>query len=274
MKEIIVKFNFSDELGTDEEFIKEFQNNIEWQIYYFTLKDHFGEKNFFLSDKRLLDKGFIKAISAKSNYKWCESIKVAFDSATEPIFSGCLLNDSEISTLQTVIYNIYQKFGRKGINDARNLYIAQGLFDSFISTIVVQDDEDIYDLEVDYMEHEEGKIVKILELANSEYNPEKRVMDALSTKALVNYPNENVKSALFKFPQLLYKETGELIEEEEILTLEEQIEKLLPDREQLELDEKMYWESINACEKIYLEKNLDKLPLKQNPQQYQKMKNS
>lgn len=273
MKEIIVKFNFSDELGTDEKFIKEFQNNIDWQIYYFTLKDHFGESNFFLSDKRLLDKGFIKAISAKSNYKWCEKFKYAFDSAAEPFFSGCLLDDKDISTLQSVLYNIYKKFGRKGINDARNLYIAQGLFDAFTSTIVVQDDEDIYDLEVDYMEHEEGKIVKTLELTNSEYNPEKRAMDALSTKVLVNYPNENVKSALFKFPQLLYKETGELIEEEEILALEEQIESMLPESGQLELNEKMYWASIDACEEIYLEKNSDKLPRKESAQQYQKKKN-
>lgn len=266
MKSINIKYSFSEELIEDKEFIKEFINNVDYQVYYLRLKEHFGENSFFLSDKRVLDKGFIKAISSKSNYKWNSKFKEqSFDPLFYPAYSGCLLNDDEIEKFQTIVYDIYDKFGRKGLNDARNIYLAQGLMDDFNILITIDDKEDIYDLEID--DFFDGK--KIFIINNLEYDPKQRIFDVLKTKVFVNYKNENAKSALFGFPQLLYNENKELISEYEIKELLDRITESLPE-ETMELDYDLYYFAVEECKNIYLEKFSEKIPRKKKNKEYTK----
>ena len=249
MKDINIKISFSEELIKEKEFIKEFRKNIDYQIYYLKLKDHFGNQNFFLSDKRLLDKGFIKAISGKGNYKYSKNYDIYFDSIFELGYSKESLEPSQIKEIQTLVFDIYEKYGRKGITTARNMYLSQALIDK-TNYIIIKDEDDEYDL--DTVDRDNN--TKLLILNNDKYDFKTRVFDVFNSKIFFNYLNENAKSALFKFPQLLYDENNEFIDELEILEILSRITELLPVNS-LELDEDLYSIAIEECKNIYLEKN-------------------
>lgn len=256
MKNINIKISFSEELMQDKEFIKEFRNNIDYQVYYLKLKEHFGKQEFFLSDKRVLDKGFIKAISGKGNYKYSKNLDIYFDAIFEPGNSKSSLLPEQIEEIQTLVFDIYEKYGRKGLNDTRNISLSQAMIDK-MNYILIKDDQDEYDLDI----VDELSNTKILVLNNEKYNFKQRVFDILKCKLFINYLNDNVKSALFNFPQLLYDENNELIDELEMLEMLTRISNLLP-ANSFELDDDLYSIAIEECKNIYLEKHNDLIPKK------------
>lgn len=258
MKNISIKFSFSDELIQEKGFIKDFRENLDYQIYYLNIKEHFGKQQFILSDKNILDKAFVKAISGKGNYKYSKHSDVYFDSLFEPVYSGKNLTEKEIKNIQTLVFDIYEKYGRKGLTEARNLYLSQGIMD-IPNYILIKDSEDIFDLEYD----SEIENIKILELNNKEYDSKKRIFDVLNNKLFIKFKNENAKSALFRFPQLLYNEHNELIEEAEMVEMLTRITNSLPQEDNIsELDEMLYYLAIEECTNIYIEKNYEKIPKK------------
>lgn len=118
--------------------------------------------------------------------------------------------------------------------------------------VEVFDPNDIYDLS--YVSRE-AEYVKIIELDHKKYSSVQRVFDALNSVCFIGCSNENVKSALFSIPDLLYDSEGNFLEEECILELLKNVLSRIDWEIDVLLNEEDYWKVHKICRQIYFEKN-------------------
>lgn len=251
--ESIVKDSLVRKIYNDESFRRNYDilNNImgEWCS--------FGRFIVYYLD--FLNEEFIQALdfdNSKDNLRFDDrNGKDFFDPIVQPCFRDSLFTEDDLACLQYTLIRVYKKRGKEGLRDLRTMNFAQGILST--RYIEIEDPEDLYDLPV-YQILPHMQNCKVITLSTSFFSPVRRTMDFLETKLRFDFPNENIKSALFEFPHLLYNEQNELLNDFMILDLYDRIERKMTDKKTKTLNYDSFWEASYICDQIYLEDNLDK----------------
>lgn len=252
-------YYFDSNKFTDED-LKTFNDSFHLIDNYDLLKIMFSlnpkDCEFFaIYEKEILSDQFIENFRYGMNNRWSSKDRLAFDPAIHPLFSGYCLSEKEMMNIQKVLVTVNKKYGSIGLEKLREINLAQGLME-IEHYIPVFDPNDRYDLPAD--ELREGTEYKEILLDKSEYDPVRRTLDVLNCEIFINYSNENVKSALFSMPHLLYDEQGIFLDDQSISDLLQMVSKRLGEPKEITLNYEDMWKATNICYQIYLEKNLEK----------------
>lgn len=254
----VKEYRFNEECFTETD-LEQFKDNYEMRRNYDAIKRYFEDycDYFAIHDKELLTDSFIQNFKYGMNNRWCDHRKVAFDPAIQPLFSGNSLNENDLYEIQKALATVNKKYGEKGLTSVRGINLAYGVFEQHIE---IFDPNNLYDLPVDYLF--DKKDYKVIVLDTKEYSLSQRALDALSCPVFISYPNENIKSALFSMPYLLYDEEGNFLDQASIFDLLQEIySRILTS---LKLEEESFFQALEICEQIYLEKNLEQYQYKNN----------
>lgn len=254
------EYRFNEECLTETEF-ESIKDNQKIKQNYSTIKRYFeGYCDYFaIHDKGILTNNFIQNFKYGMNNRWHPYRKTAFDPAIQPLFSGCLLNEKDLFQIQKVLVQVNAKYGEEGLKKIRGINLAHGVYEQHIE---IFDPNNLYDLPTnDLCDREEKKVIV---LDPKEYSFEKRALDALNCPILIYYPNENVKSALFSMPYLLYNEKGNFLDQTFIFELLEKISSRIKLPTTSQLEEVSFYHALEICKYIYLEKNLEQYQYQNN----------
>ncbi len=262
------QFNFEGERLNTPEFVETFKRDYSMQKNYDHLRRAFSipfgetilEGEFTIYDGTLLTPEFMQAFKFGMHNRWDSTLGEAYDPALNPSMSGCLVSREDLKKIETTLAAIFELFGENGLRLAREFNLAQSIID-ICHYIKVDDPEDIYDLPVI-----RNTTKKELVLDYEDFDPIARCIDAFTSSLFSFYPNENIKSALFAVPQLLYAD-GKFISPSELHILLTEIESSLSSTE-VKLDNKTYKEALDICLDIYVRNNKESFPRKGNVKQY------
>ena len=257
-------YYFADNI--DDMFLSRFKADEDLQHNYEALERRFGldeEDSLVIYDSALIESGFIASFCI-NDLKCDLSKNCYFDPAVDPYVSGCLNKEKDIETIQKTLAAIYEKYGRIGLFKAKSFHLAQGVMD-YEYLIPVDDPDNKYDLPVEHDYHVYGDEQKVFIYNNADYNPIKRTFDVISWDVFNTCSNENIKSVLFAFPALIYKNgnaDNEHISDEELMLLINRIQSQLKDDSKQSLNTEDFWNIFHICSKIFLEKYQCTFPLK------------
>jgi len=253
----------------DYDFIKKFEDDYHLQRNYKIIEHAFNQngdfcENFIIYDKDILSNEFLENFQYGMNNRWHNFHKCAFDPAINFLIHECCLTAEELKLIQKTLIYINNKYGKEGLEKIRGLYFAGGMAYRY-HCIEVLDIHNQYDLPYLFDEYNEDGYKEIM-LDKYDYSPFKRIDDALNSKVFINYHDENVKSALFSIPHLLYNEDGSFISNEEIFILLNEcstklksiIEKSKTENYSEILNDKDYESAINIYKQIYRDRELYK----------------
>lgn len=260
-------FYFSDERADREGFLEIFTRNYNMQKNYFHLEraleipfgDSIVEGKFTISNIDILSDEFMDALKLGMHNRWNSKLKESFDPILHPSFYESLVNQEDLERIQSTLWAIYKRYGEVGLVAARGLNLAHAICDSS-HYIPLEDKEDKYDLE-----SSNGK--KVLFLEADLFDPITRTLQALGCDDFVFYPNENVKSALFAMPYLLYR-GDDMISVHEIRMLLREIECSLPQPVEPTLDRDTYYAALEVAKRLFVKYHEDFIPRKESPKQY------
>lgn len=248
------KFYFDDSLLEDSTFLEEFDSDNYHQLEEMFLPD--DRRSFLLCRKELITDEFIEDFQFGMNSRWSKKDHKFFDPAIVPYTSDSYLNKQDMFNIQSALAEIYTYYGKEGLKIARGINLAHGLM-SVDRCIDIPDDNDEYDLPIN-----DNNNHKLITLTYDNFDPVKRSLDAMGCSVLTNYPNENVKSALFFMPEILYH-NGRMLSYRKIQELIQIVEEYLPVSSNTTLDYKTFWNAVNICKYIiYVERNKDSFPKK------------
>lgn len=262
-------FYFTDARANSQEFVNAFSKSYVMQKNYYYLEKSFEipfgdsiiEGNFAIYNIDLLTEDFMDALKIGMHNRWNSKLRESFDPALHPSFYESLVTLEDLERIQSTLYAIYKRFGEAGLIEARKINLSQAICDSS-HYISVKDPEDIYDLEKSGKKDE-----KLLFLDDEVFNPITRAIEAIGSNAITSCSNENVKSALFSMPYLLYRD-DDMISEQEISTMLLEIESKMKLSNQKSLDRDAYYEAVRICCEIFVKNNSGLLPRKSNLKQY------
>lgn len=252
-------YYFDSNKFTDED-LKTFNDSFHLIDNYDLLKIMFSlnpkDCEFFaIYEKEILSDQFIENFRYGMNNRWSSKDRLAFDPAIHPLFTGYCLDEEELMNIQKVLVTVNKKYGSIGLTKLREINLAQGVME-IEHYIPVFDPNDYYDLPADVLI--DGTEYKEILLDKSEYHPVKRTLDVLNCEIFINYSNENVKSALFSMPHLLYDEDGNFLDDQSISNLLQMVSKRLGEPKEITLNYEDMWKATHICYQIYLEQNLEK----------------
>ena len=215
---------------------------------------------FIIYNEEILTEEFIKNFNTEKNNRVDTNFKISYDPAVVSLLELSITTKLE-KIIQNTLVEINKLYGSKGLEQIRSINLANGLSlnKHFIRLPIANNDAfyQIVDLDyllsIDYNNQELYDLSGIynLYLDKSEFNPLKRTIDILNCSMFINYPNENVKSALFSIPHLLYDSNQELHNEEYIYNLLELINSKMSNKHPL-LESKLLYEATIVCHNIYL----------------------
>ncbi len=262
-------FRFFDERTKEGGFYNRFSHSYSMQKNYFYLEraleipfgDSIVEGDFAIYNINILEDDFMIALKLGMNNRWNSKLKESFDPAINPSFYESLVTQEGLEKIQSTLYAIFKRYGEAGLSVARGLNLAHAICDSS-QYFALSDEEDKYDLE-----SSNGK--KILFLEDDLFDPIIRTLQALGCDDFAFYPNENVKSALFAIPHLLYN-GDTMISAHEIRMLLREIEFSMNQPVKQELDRDTYYEALEIAKRLFIIYNEDLIPRKESFKQYQK----
>ena len=253
----------------NRDFIEKFEKDIDLRKKYNTLEHAFNVtgdfcENFVIYDKDILSDEFLENFQYGMNNRWHNYHKCGFDPAINFLIYECVLTSEELKIIQKTLVYISKKYGKDGLAKLRGLYFAGGMAYRY-HYIEVLDIHNQYDLPY-LFEVDNEDAYKEIKLDKYDYSPIKRTVDALNSNVFINYPNENVKSALFSMPHLLYNEDGNFISDDEIFILLDECSKKLKsiiEESKTEnyseiLNDRDYETAINFYKEIYRDRELYK----------------
>lgn len=262
-------FYFSDERSERKDFATNFSRSYSMQKNYFNLErtleipfgDSIVEGTFTIYNIDILKDDFMDALKLGMHNRWNSKLKESFDPILTPSFFESLITQEDLKKIQSTIYAIYRKYGEAGLELARGFNLAHAICDSS-HYLSLEDKEDKYDLETS-----NGK--KILFLDDDLFDPITRSLHALGCDDLALYPNENIKSALFAMPFLLYR--GEdMLSTHEIRMLLKEIENSMKRPMKQKLDRDTFYEALEIAKALFVKYNEDLIPKKESSKQYKK----
>ncbi len=268
-------FQFQDVRATTSSFSKTFSQNYALQKNYYYLEkaleipfgDSIVEDNFTIYNIDLLSPDFMSALKLGMHNRWNSKLQEAFDPAINPSFYEELLTQEDLEKIQATLYAIYRRYGEHGLTEARGLNLAHAICDS-THFIEIEDPDNKYDLELS-----SSKDKKVLYLDDDMFDPIERALEALGCDALISCQNENIKSALFAMPYLLYRNSN-MVSPHEIRMMIKEIEARMEEEPiSLELDRTSYLQALEICKEIFVRNNEDILPKRKDLRQYQKKEN-
>ena len=255
-----IEYQFGDEVYCfeasiiDAMFLKKFATSAKLQINYQILQTSFSKekcKYFAIYDREILDDRFIDAFLRSEEVITVSSAtgQKHLDPATTPVFSKNTMSATDVCNIQKALVAIYQKYGKKGLRNARKCHLAQTLIGTTHS-ILVEDLEDKYDLPLNE-EDQTKKVIKLVE--NTTLN---KSLDVIGS---INFLyNENIISAISSIPSLLYDEKGNYYGDSYFCSLIIEVNKRLNKKLPKRLDAKALEEATTICKQIYLERHLPK----------------
>lgn len=254
-------YRFSEELMKDTDFVNKFKNDRDLRDNYLKLRNSFIENEsddtFYLCYKELVSNDFINFffedyLSAlrPTNLDDC-----LIDPATSISYFCSLFHDEDFLRIQEALLHIYHFYGDIGLCIARESALAMGITNEPI--LVIEDEDDIYDLPTCEWSNPTDKL---LTLSNQNFDLKQRVDDLYSSSSFRSFPDENVKSALFSFPHLIYRD-GKIIDECELYALMTKISLQMEEHSNY-LDYFAFDEAYEICSDIYLDSYRELLPLK------------
>lgn len=269
MGDVQKSFYFVDERADKKEFLEAFSKSYSMQKNYYNLEKSFEipfgdsiiEGNFVIYNIDLLQESFTNALKLGMHNRWNSKLKESFDPALQPSFYESLVTQEDLERIESTLYAIYKRFGEVGLTEARRLNLAQAICDSS-HHIEIEDLDDLYDLEKSDKENR-----KLFFLDDEVFDPITRAMQAIGCKAFLTYPNENVKSALFAMPYLLYKDSH-MVSEQEIMNMLLEIESKVKNPTETTLDRDVYYDAVRVCCELFVKNNKSLLPRKKDLKQY------
>lgn len=261
-------FRFCDARTETGGFYNRFAHNYNMQKNYFQLEraleipfgDSIVEGNFTIYNISILEDDFMTAFKLGMHNRWNSKLQESFDPAINPSFFESLVTNEDLERIQSTLYAVFKRYGELGLELVRSFNLAHAICDS-CHYIALEDKEDKYDLET-----ANGK--KILFLEADVFDPISRTLQALSCDDFAFYPNENIKSALFAMPYLLYR--GEnMISEHEIRMLLREIDfSMGEDAKKKELDRDTFQKALEVVRGLFVKYNEDLIPKKDSFKQY------
>lgn len=260
-------FYFFDERVENGGFYNKITHSYSMQKNYFLLEraleipfgDSIVEGNFAIYNISILEDDFMDALKLGMHNRWNSRLKESFDPAINPSFFDSLVTQEDLEKIQSTLYAIFKRYGEAGLEVARSFNLAHAICDS-CHYIELSDEDDKYDLEVSG-----GK--KILFLESDMFDPITRSLQALGCDTFANYPNENVKSALFAMPYLLYRDAN-MVSDHEIRMLLREIEASMSEPVKCELDRDTYYEALKIVRQLFVKYNEELIPRKNPSRQY------
>ena len=260
-------FHFSDNRAETSEFRNKFSRSYNMQKNYFhperALEIPFGdsivEGNFAIYNINILEDDFMNAFKLGIHNRWNSKLQESFDPAINPSFFESLVTQEGLERIESTLYAIFKRHGEKGLELTRSFNLAHAICDSS-HYIALSDEEDKYDLE-----SSNGK--KMLFLDDAFFDPITRTLQALGCDDFALYPNENVKSALFAMPYLLYRDEN-MISMHEIRMLLREIESSMKQPVKQVLDRDTYYEALEIAKKLFVKYSGELIPKKESPKQY------
>ncbi len=262
-------FHFLDNRTENSSFYSKFSHSYSMQKNYFYLEraleipfgDSIVEGNFTVYNINILEDDFMSAFKLGMHNRWNSKLRESFDPAINPSFFESLMTQEDLEKIESTLYAVFKQYGELGLELVRTFNLAHAICDS-CHYIAIDDKEDKYDLE-----SSNGK--KILYIDADAFDPISRTLQALSCDDFAYHPNENVKSALFAMPYLLYR--GEnMVSEHEVRMLLREIEYSMKHPVKQELDRDTYHEALGIARSLFLKYNEDLIPKKEAPKQYKK----
>lgn len=262
-------FHFFDDRANNGTFSHKFSHSYSMQKNYFYLEraleipfgDSIVEGNFAIYNINILEDDFMNSLKLGMHNRWNSKLKESFDPAMNPSFFESLVAQEDLEKIEATLWAVFKRYGELGLELTRTFNLAHAICDS-CHYIPIEDKEDKYDLE-----SSDGK--KILYLDADAFDPISRTLQALSCDDFAYHPNENVKSALFAMPYLLYR--GEnMVSEHEVRMLLREIEYSMKHPVKQELDRDTYYEALRIVRDLFLKYNEGLIPKKEAPKQYKK----
>lgn len=260
-------FSFVDERAENSDFVSSFSTSYQMQKNYYHLEraleipfgDSIVEGNFTIYNIDILSEEFMEALKLNMHNRWNSRLQESFDPILHPSFLESLVTQEDLERIESTLYAIFKAYGKRGLEAARGLNLAHAICDSS-HYIALEDEEDKFDLEMS-----NGK--KVLFLDSDLFDPITRSLQALGCDDFALYPNENVKSALFAMPYLLYRDDN-MISAHEIRMLLREIEISMKQPVKRELDRDTYYEALRVARSLFVKYNEDLIPRRSSSKQY------